>query len=286
MPKRSFAFLESLFVMVLWSSSPPLLKIALEDLTPVEIAGFRYFGAFLILLPILLLRSRDTLRGLSARHWLGLIVMGILAYTIGNIALITSLETLSATETAFSLNSIPLITLILGMLFLKEIPRRVQFLGFLLTILGAIIFFGPARITTVSNAIGLALLGSFALAIFGTMSRAYARSGIVDTVTLAAIPLGIGGGLLLVIAPTSYNNLNQSTVMTLLWLTVINTALAYLIWNHARKFLKAFESSTIVNLLPIGTALMAPLMIGESVPVHSWIGMMIALVGVILVGLR
>ncbi len=60
--------------------------------------------------------------------------------------------------------------------------------------------------------------------------------------------------------------------------------LAFLIWNHARQKLKAFEMSITLNLMPIGTALISPWLIGETIPGRAWIGMLVTLVGVLLVG--
>jgi drug/metabolite transporter (DMT)-like permease len=60
--------------------------------------------------------------------------------------------------------------------------------------------------------------------------------------------------------------------------------IAFLIWNHARQKLKAFEMSITVNLMPIGTALIAPLLIGETISGRAWAGMLVTLVGVLLVG--
>lgn len=286
MPDRSSAFTEALIVVLLWSSSPLFVKIALEDLAPYEISGLRYFGAFLLLVPILILRSRRALRRIEWRTWLGLGIMGILAYTLGNTALFWSLETLSATDLAFLLNVIPLMTLLLGAIFLGETPRPFQWLGFGLTIIGGFIFFGLEPFTTDTSAILLALLGGLALSIFGVMGRGYARVGKVDTVTLSAIPFAVGGGLLLLIFPISFEGIGRSTLIAMLWLTIINSAIAFLLWNHARKRLLAFESSIIGNLMPIGTALFAPFIIGETVSPNAWVGMLIALFGVILVGLK
>jgi len=70
----------------------------------------------------------------------------------------------------------------------------------------------------------------------------------------------------------------------MLWLIVPSSMLAFLVWNHARRNLKAFEMSITVNLMPIGTALISPWLIGEIVPGRAWAGMLVTLVGVLLVG--
>ena len=45
MHKRLFRYLETIMVVMIWAASPPLIKILLENLTPFEITGIRYFEA-------------------------------------------------------------------------------------------------------------------------------------------------------------------------------------------------------------------------------------------------
>ena len=49
--------------------------------------------------------------------------------------------------------------------------------------------------------------------------------------------------------------------------------------------MQAFEISITGNLMPIGTALLAPLFLSEMVSGMAWLGMSISLIGVVLVGL-
>ena len=71
----------------------------------------------------------------------------------------------------------------------------------------------------------------------------------------------------------------------LLVLAVFNSAVAFLIWNHALTRLQAFEISVTGNLMPIGTAVLAPILIGEAVSNTSWAGIVITFIGVVIVGL-
>lgn len=52
MIRRLIPYLEAISVVLIWAVSPPLIKILLEDLTPPEIAGIRYVGAFIFIRPL------------------------------------------------------------------------------------------------------------------------------------------------------------------------------------------------------------------------------------------
>ncbi len=281
---RLFSFAEAMFVVLLWSASPPLVKLALENLSPLQLAGVRYFSASLVLLPFLLWNSRQILRNLSASAWLRLAVMGILAYPIGNGLLFWGLETLPATTSSFLLSAIPIYTLVAGIFWLNERPNLLQGVGFGLALFGGVIFFGTRIETAEILPVVASLLGGISLSIFGLIARDFVRKGEVNSTVLTAVPMFVGGGLLMLIAPVGeVPPLPEIGIVA--WLAIMNSALAYMLWNHALKRLQAFEISIVGNLMPIGTALLAPLMLGEEVSGRAWIGMAVALAGVMLVGI-
>ena len=281
---KLLALFEAIFVVSLWSASPALVKIAMADLSPLQLAGARYFGAFLCLVPFLLWNSRQVLRSLSLSAWLRLALMGILAYPIGNGLFFWSLRTLPSTTSSFLLSAIPIFTLVVGIVWLKERPNWLQGAGFLLALIGGVIFFGMRIETGDWQAVGAALLGGISLATFGLIARDFVRKGEVNSTVLTAVPMFIGGGLLVVIAPVTEMP-SMPVIGTVAWLAIINSALAYVIWNHALKRLQAFEISIVGNLMPMGTAILAPLLVNEVVSGRAWIGMAVALAGVMLVGI-
>jgi drug/metabolite transporter (DMT)-like permease len=277
------AMLEALLVVGFWSASPALVKLALVDVGPLSLAGIRYASGGLLLLPWVVIHSRHILRRLDRGAWLRLILMGLVAYSIGNPLIFAGLEQLPTTTAAFLLNIIPVATMILGTIFLSERPGRLQLAGMVLAIGGGIVFLGGRMEWGSSRAVALTLLGALALSVFGILGRDFARGDKTDTAVLSSIPLIAGGfGLFLVSPPTG--PISRQTWMILLWLAAINSALAYILWNHALKRLQAFEISLIGNLMPMGTALLAPFLAGEVVDGRAWLGMLISLGGVILVG--
>jgi drug/metabolite transporter (DMT)-like permease len=281
------ALAEALAVVVLWSASPILVKLLLPYLSPTELAGARYLVAGLCLAPLVWVRSRGLLASLGGAVWLRLALMGVLAYTIGNSLFFTGLKTLPATTSVYLLNIIPLATLVMGALWLKESPRPWQWLGVVLAISGGLIFFGGGRAQAgwgEPGALAAGTLGGLALAAFGILGRSLARRQTVDSISLSALPMVMGGGLLVLFDPPPLR-LPASAWLNLAWLTLVNSALAYILWNHALQRLQAFEISLVSNLMPMGTALLAPSLLAETVAGRMWAGMGVSLIGVVMVGL-
>jgi drug/metabolite transporter (DMT)-like permease len=282
--KRLLAFLQAMLVVALWSASPPLSKIAYAELTPVQVTAIRYCGAFLALSPLLWLRSRPTLRALEKTHWLQLVIMGILGFSLGNTVLYIGLKTLPATTTSFLMNGIPIATVILGLITLREMPGWLQWIGILLAIIGGLVFFGGKIEIIQMKAVGLSLLGVVLISIYGLIARSLTRSGRIDAVSLSAFPMGFGS-IFLIAFSWPFPTLSWRIIGILVWLTLINSAIAFVIWNNALKYMQAFEISITANLMPIGTALLAPIILGEPVSRMAWLGMVVSLIGVVLVGI-
>jgi len=285
-PSYPLAILEAVFVNIIWASSFIFVKLLLKDLGPLTIGGLRYFIGFLVLLPFMLRKGR--LDALPRRMWLRLLLIGLSAYTIGNGAMFWSLKYLPATTVSFMMSMITLLVLFGSILWLKEIPTRLQTVGILVTLGGTALFFLVGL--KPGEPLGMAILsiGLISFTLFGVLGREAARGQKVDTLSLTAIPLALGGGLLLLVALPleGLPHASPGTWGLVLWLAAVNTALGYILYNHALQVLTAFEMNVMLNLSPLWTALMAWFLLSERLLLWQWIGMVIVVVGVALVQRR
>ena len=69
------------------------------------------------------------------------------------------------------------------------------------------------------------------------------------------------------------------------WLAVVNTALAFTLWNHTLRRLTAIESSLINNTMLVQIAILAWLFLGEPIGAREGLGLLVALAGTVLVQL-
>jgi drug/metabolite transporter (DMT)-like permease len=138
----------------------------------------------------------------------------------------------------------------------------------------------PPRLWLQVLAIGL--LGSPSLSALG---RPLARERRLGVLSLTAAPLAIGGLLLLPIALATEGapRLDLSGVAVVVWLAVVNTAFAYILYNHALQARAAFEVSALASLSPLVTAIGAWLFLAEPLIAPQIAGMIIMVSGVILI---
>lgn len=276
-----------LLVCVIWASSFVFVKMGLVYLKPLTLAGLRYFTAFLLLLPLMARRggrggATPPLRGLAAGYWGRLFIIGLCAYTIGNGTLFWGLQYLSATTGSFLLTLVPIPILFLGILRLKEMPTWWQIVGLLVTMGGGWLFFSTGMGAGEPLAVAVVGSGLLAFAVFGILGREVAKAQQVPTVALTAIPLGFGGGLVLLLAliVEGMPSFSLAGLGIVLWLAAINTALAYLLYNHALRTLTALEMNVLLNLSPLGTATLAALLLREQMVTVQWIGIVVLILGV------
>jgi drug/metabolite transporter (DMT)-like permease len=123
---------------------------------------------------------------------------------------------------------------------------------------------------------------------FGVLSREVARERQVSTLLLTALPLAIGGACLLVIG-LPLEGLPHMTLTAwglVLWLAVVNTAVAYVLYNHALRVLTALEMNILLNATPLVTALWAWFLLAERLTWIEGAGMLVAVTGIGLVQQR
>lgn len=284
---RLLAITEGLLLTIIWASSFVFIKMGLVYLKPMTLAGIRYFLAFMLLLPMM--ARHGGLKSNSVRgHWITLFLMGLCAYTIGNGTLFWGLKYLPATTGSFLFGLVPLPVLFLGILWLKEMPKRWQVMGLFITLGGSALFFSPGLSAKEPFAVGVVSLGVLSFSLYGILSRKLAKQGDVGIIPLTAIPLGFGGGLLLLLSLITEGmfSLSLAGLAVILWLAVINTVFAYLLYYHSLRVLTALELHVLLNLSPLGTAILAGLILGERLTPIQIIGMVMVVIGVTFVQWR
>ena len=276
---------EALLTAIIWSSSFVAVKIVLAYTGPFTTGGLRYFIAFLLSIPLLVMKRGSKRRASSPRltkaEWLQLSAMGIFQYTIGNAALFFALKTISATSGSLALSLVPIPVLIISNIFLHERPRGLQLIGVLITIGGSLLFFSPgikAQQPIAFIALGITIVS---FSVFPILARKFARNRRLDNITLTSVPLGIGGGILLILALIieGLPHMPLQAWGIIMGLATVNTLLAYLLYNHSLQHLTAVQVNVMLNLSPIGTALIAWGALGERVTPFQMVAMFMIIAG-------
>lgn len=286
------AIAQALFVTFLWSTSWVLIKFGLrEEIPALTFAGLRYTLAFVCLLPVAM-RQRNNLallRRLSRREWLNLIILALLFYTVTQGAQFVSLSYLPAATVNLLLSFSAVMVAGLGVALIGEQPSRTQWGGLLLYLAGAGIFFYPVSLSSSEfTGVAVAILGVLTNSVSAVLGRSLNRAHVLPPVLITTVTIGIGGILLLAVGIVTQGlpPLSLTSVAVIGWLAVVNTALAFSLWNLTLKTLSALESSIINNMMMIQIPLLAWLFLGEAMTWKATVGLLIAALGILIVQLR
>jgi drug/metabolite transporter (DMT)-like permease len=287
---HTLAVIQALFVTFLWSTSWVLIKIGLKDIPALTFAGLRYSIAFLVLLPFgIYTKQLKELKHLSAFTWFQLITLGILFYSFTQGAQFLSLLYLPAATTSLLLSFTTVIVALLGILLLREIPKTIQWIGTILYLIGVLAFFYPNYLQK-SQVIGfiVAGVGVMANAFSSILGRDVNRSRNLSPVAVTIATMGVGGIVLLAgsILVEGLPDLSLSSWGIILWLAIVNSALAFTLWNRTLRTLSAMESSIINNTMLFQIALLAWIFLGETLSWGQIIGIVFAIIGTILIQIR
>lgn len=282
------AVLQALLVTFLWSTSWVLIKIGLHHIPSLIFAGLRYSLAVLCLLPLVIRPGHlSTLRALPRRKWLQLLLLGILLYAITQGGQFLSLAALPAISVSLLLSCTPLLVALLSEIFFStERPTLFQWAGIGCYLLGVMAYFFPLSASNYIMfgfvAIAITILGNAGSTLLG---RSVNKTDDLHPLLVTVISMGIGALLLLVVG-VSLQGLPQLSLldmMLIIWLAVVNTAFAFVLWNHTLRILSATESSVINNTMLIFIAVLAWLFLGERLALHAWLGLALAAVGILIV---
>jgi len=254
-----------------------------EGLTPLTFAGLRYGLAAVVLASVALGRrdSRERIAALHARDWLRLTILGLVMYTLTQGAQFVAIDNQPAATTSLVLAMTPLVVAIVAGRSLGERPVARQVIGAALVGAGAALYFsGSLEATTVGMiAAGVALLSNVGASILGrSANRDLSTSPLVITTVSMAIGAAVlvGTGL----AVEGVPSITVEGGLIIAWLAIVNGALAFTMWNHSLRHLTATESAVINNTMLVQIALAAWIFLGEAPSAIQIAGIALVTIGV------
>ena len=139
--------------------------------------------------------------------------------------------------------------------------------GLLLTVMGAVIYFLPLTIPSGQTfgfvAASVGILANSGASILGRQVNQ--QSGL-PPILVTSISMAIGGLLLLIIGVSTQGlgQLDLTQWLIIGWLAIVNTAVAFTLWNGTLRTLTAVESSIINSTMLPQIALSEALFLNET----------------------
>jgi len=288
MAPRSLARLALL--ALLWGSSFLWIKLALDGLSPVQLALVRLaLGAAILLL---IVRVRRLRLPRDRATWLRLTVAALVGNVIPYLLFAIGEQTVSSSLAGALNATTPLWTLGIGLAARTE--RQISTMGvvgLLVGFTGALVILAPWN-TPGTGAIGGALACLGAAASYGLsyvyMGRQLAGRGLSPLV-LSAAQLTAATGLLVLVTPIAglqRLQLSPAVLVAISILGALGTGAAYVLNYRLITDEGPTATSTVTYLLPVVAVVLGIVFLGEPAAAHLLIGTGIVLVGIALVQRR
>jgi len=285
MPTSLTGYAAVAFTIVSWAAAFPLIRIALNELAPIPLAAARFAIAAIVIVAWLAWTQPPWP---SRSDALRIFLCGLAGIALYNICLNTGQQTVAAGAASFIVNSAPILTALLALLFLGERFTIWGWIGTIISFCGiAVIASGqPGGLSFGAGSIFILGAAVCTASYFVLQKPLVAKYGAMPC---AAYTMLIGALLLspwLPGATATLANASHLTIGAVVALAVFPAALGYATWTYALGYFGAARASNFLYLIaPVATAL-AFLFTGEVPNVHTLAGGALSIAGVIIVNTR
>ena len=281
----------ALFATIIWSGNFIVARDLNQTYTPITISTFRWLVATVVLLPFAIPYIRKNIF-LLRQQWKLLVVISLLGITVFNTLIYLAAHYTSAFNLSLLAITAPLYVVVLNRLVYKEHISRIQAMGFVVLIIGLLLLISKGRPATLLslqfNKGDLLMAGAAALFALYTVLIKKKDPGIGNlafvSVTfllgeLMLLPLFIGEQMLYP-SPIAFTS---SGILQLLYIGLGPSVISYYLWNRSIALIGSTHAATIYNTLPVYSALLGILFLGEKVLWIQVISSVLILSGVLIV---
>lgn len=283
-----------LVVTLLFGANYVVAKVALREVSPLDLVVIRTWGAAAILFGgARLRRPRAAQAALTASDVGRLLLYSLLGVSINQLCFLGGLARSTATNASVMLVSIPLLTLAFAVALGRERASATGLAGILVGLLGAALLIlprGGVDLSSRATAGNLLLLGSgssYALYLVLTRPILARHNPLVVTRwvfllgALTVSPIGIGG-----LGGLVASGLSGAAWASLAYMIVGATVLPYLLNNWALARVKSSVVAVYILLQPVIAGTLGRVFLHEELGPHTAMAAALVVAGVLLSGWR
>lgn len=276
---KTLAYVMAVLSVIIWSSAFPASRYALEYYNPMSLMLLRFIfaSATLIIIgfvkKIRLPEKKDIVKFLVGGFF-G-IFLYMFFFNIGAVTVVSGVA-------SFIVASVPVYTLILSRIFLKEVVKPACWIGVIVSFCGLIIIMFSQLAGFAFNFGVILILGSaLSSSVHNILQRGFlARYTALEATTYSIVAATI---FMLVFIPGMIGELpNQPIFVNLVvaYLGIVPAALGYLCWGTAlSKAEKTTHVAVFLYLIPFFASLIAFFWLGETFSMLTFFGGLIIIAG-------
>lgn len=274
-----------LLVMIVWGFNLSALVVLVHAVEPMTLTSLRIFTAGIAVL--FMSKLIGIFRLPTKTEWKTIVIISMFNVAIHHTLLAIGLTKTSGANASVILGSLPLMTMILTAIFLKQILPRIRILGFVFGFIGIML-------TSIAGSDGIGAISYGDLLIFlSLLSQAYSfiliskLNPTFDPRLLTGYMLIVGSFFIFIVSLITEKNVGQLvTLLSLklgavfLFSSVVATAFGHMVYNYATRKVGPAETAIFTNLNTLFALFGAAIFLREAILATHYIGLILIVIGV------
>jgi drug/metabolite transporter (DMT)-like permease len=286
-------YLLLILTTLFWSGNFVLSRGMHAAIPPMALSFWRWTVALLILLALAFPHLRRQ-RGLLRDQYRFIGVQGLLGVTGFNTLLYLAMQQTTAINAVLVNSCMPVLIVAFSWLLYRETMSLRQCCGVLVSLLGVLSILAKGEASTLLqvsfNRGDLLVLAAAAVwALYSANLKKYPRDlhplAYLTAITIIGL-LGILPLYLFELADGRTFALTLPTVVTILYVAVFASVLAFIFWNRAVRTIGANRAGPFVHLMPVFSTILAVLFLGEHLAWYHGQGILFIFIGILMTTFR
>lgn len=261
--------------MVIWAGSFIFIKFGISDISPLSLSFWRFIVATPLLIPFISRRP-------SLREIPGFVILGVSGVSLLYYLQFTALLYTTPTNTSILINTAVIFIAAFSAIFFNERLKFQQYLGILVAFVGIVLVISDGRLSVSGESFKgdvMMIANGLLWAIYTVYGKKFMDkysaieivfwSFVFGVVTLA--PFVVITGLDIPSVPLTW--------VSVLYLSVLCSGFAYVVWYRAVERLGAAKTSVFIYLIPLITAIFSATILGKVITAFKAVGGFLTIVG-------
>ncbi|HYK74947.1 MAG TPA: DMT family transporter [Pseudoneobacillus sp.] len=270
-----------------WGSAFIAGKFAVQSFEPATVAFLRFFGAAILLFPLMWIMEKNRKKP-SLKDYGLFAVLGLTGIALYNICFFVATKHAPVIKSSLFIASNPVLIVLLSGLFLKEKITRNHIIGMVIALVGVTFIITDGNLLSLFQfgfePIDFVLLGAvISWALYSVVGKVVLKKYSSVESTTYAVAFGTLFLLPFASAETSWQEIQQASLTT--WMAIAHmsifvTVVSFVLYYNGIKEIGAAKASIFINVMPVSAVLMATIFLGETFTLAHGIGAAFVLSGV------
>lgn len=278
----SWPYLAIITANLIWGVNFLVAKVTLVEIPSMSLAFLRFFFAFILLLPFLISDRKNLKVKKDDFPWF--ILVGSLVVTINITAFYEGISRTSVIDASVLSLTVPVISVLLGWIFLKEKVFTINLFGVLSGLIGAILIIGLplgliGKDVPLDKTLGdlLIIVSSFCWVVGAVLMRKFLKDYSSITVTSSLFLIGAISFLIPAVQdylkdPTWPGRVTYLGYLGLSYITFFSSVIAFFLFDWGLKALGVIKTDLFQYIQPLTATTLAVLFLSDQLHYSLIIG--------------